>query len=200
MKIIGGIYKGTNLYVPADTDIRPALARVKNSLFNILVGRLEGKTVLDLFAGTGSLGFESLSRGAKHCLFIDNNPACIDAIKKSIAKLKLENQTKVMLMDSFNIVAYACQNDHSTGQALKTGEKFDCIFVAPPYKYYDEMPQREKLFGVINEIAEKNIITKSGIIIVEHRRKEELNNLPQMERVGLRNYGQTSLSFLKPKV
>lgn len=193
MKILAGLYKGANLFSPIGVDIRPALARMKNSLFNILAWQLEGKSVLDLFAGTGGLGLEALSRGAEHCLFIDDQRACIDAIQKSSAKLRVEKQTKVLLMDSFNIVSYA----------LKTGEKFDYIFIDPPYKYYDESPEREKLFGVITGLAEKNVLAKGGIIIVEHRsnRKDEdvLNNLGCLERTDLRNYGQTSLSFLKIK-
>jgi len=194
MKILGGLYKGTNLFSPVGVDIRPALARMKNSLFNILMWQLEDRSVLDLFAGTGSLGLEALSRGAKHCLFIDHQRACIDSIQKNIDKLKLESKARVMVMDSFGVVSYA----------LRTGERFDCVFIDPPYKYYDEGPDRAKLFGVITGIAEKNVLAKGGIIIVEHRnnKKDEdaLNNPGQLERFDLRNYGQTALSFLKAKV
>ena len=131
--------------------------------------------------------------GARHCLFVDNHRACIDAIQKSIAKLRLEKQSETVLMDSFNIVSYL----------LRTGERFDYIFIDPPYKYYDEGPERERLFGVIADMAEKAILAKGGIIIVEHRSRKEdedaLNNLRCLERFDLRNYGQTSLSFLKIK-
>jgi len=193
MKIIGGFYKGTNLFSPVGVNIRPALARMKNSLFNILAGQFEGQNVLDLFAGTGSLGFEALSHGAKHCFFIDNQRACIDAIQKNIVKLRLEKQAKVMLMNSFNIVS----------DALKSGQSFDFIFVDPPYKYYDAGPEREKLFEVINQVAEQSILSPKGIIIVEHRSnkidEDALDNLGRLGRIDLRNYGQTSLSFLKRK-
>ena len=193
VKIISGFYKGTNLFSPVGVDIRPALARMKNSLFNILAGQIEGQDVLDLFAGTGSLGFEALSRGARRCFFIDNQRACIDAIQKSIGKLRLEKQAQVILMDSFNIVSYT----------LKSEERFNYIFVDPPYRYYDAGPERERLFGVISQIAENNILAKGGVIIVEHRSnkidEDALSKLGQLERVDLRNYGQTSLSFLKRK-
>lgn len=193
MKIIAGLYKGANLFSPTGVDIRPALARLKNSLFNILTGQLDDKSVLDLFAGTGSLGFEALSRGAKRCLFIDNQRACVDAIEKNIAKLKLTSQAQVRLMDSFGIVSYA----------QRTGDKFDCVFIDPPYKYYDDNPDRAKMFGVITGLAESGILAKSGIIIVEHRSRrvdgDALNQLGPLERFDLRNYGQTSLSFLKIK-
>ncbi|MBI5778282.1 MAG: 16S rRNA (guanine(966)-N(2))-methyltransferase RsmD [Planctomycetes bacterium] len=193
MKIIAGLYKGANLFSPVGVDLRPALARMRNSLFNILAWQIEGKTVLDLFAGTGSLGFEALSRGAKYCLFVDNQRACIDAIQKNIAKLHLESQTKVALTDSFYIVSYV----------LNAKERFDYIFIDPPYKYYDEGSERKKLFGVIEDMVEKDILAKDGMIIVEHRSnkrdEDALNNPGQMERFDLRNYGQTSLSFLKMK-
>lgn len=194
MKIIAGLYKGTNLFSPTGADIRPALARLKNSLFNILAGRLEGQSVLDLFAGSGSLGFEALSRGAQCCLFIDNQRACVDAMEKTSAKLKLTSQARIMLMDSFGVIPYA----------QRTGDKFDCVFVDPPYKYYDGEPDRAKIFGVITGIAEQGILAKGGIIIVEHRsrRTDEaaLNQLGLLERFDLRNYGQTSLSFLMMKI
>ncbi|MEW6026536.1 MAG: 16S rRNA (guanine(966)-N(2))-methyltransferase RsmD [Planctomycetota bacterium] len=200
-KILGGLYKGANLFTPSGADIRPALARMKNSLFNILIGRLEGARALDLFAGTGGLGIEALSRGAEYCLFIDNNSACIDAVKKSIAKLRLEKQAKAVLLDSFNIVSYA----------LDAKEKFNLVFIDPPYKYYDDCPEREKLFGVIRDVAEKDILARGGIIIVEHRSdrasehrsnkkdEEALENIGCLVRFDLRNYGQTCLSFLKRK-
>ncbi|MFH0889081.1 MAG: 16S rRNA (guanine(966)-N(2))-methyltransferase RsmD [Planctomycetota bacterium] len=188
MKIIGGIYKGMNLYTPQDADIRPALARMKNSLFNILMGEFEDKKVLDLFAGTGSLGFEAISRGAKNCLFVENHQLCLESIRENISKLRLENVARVLLMDAFDIISYATKND----------EKFDYIFIDPPYRYYDEKPIKEKLLRLIDDLAGKNIITQNGMIIVEHRTKQikgdEFNNL---EVVDSRDYGQTALSFLK---
>jgi len=188
MRIIGGIYKGINLYTPQDADVRPALARMKNSLFNILMGRFEGKTVLDLFAGTGSLGFEAISRGAKTCLFVENNHSCFDSIQKNISKLRLENVARVLFTDAFDIISYAMKND----------EKFDYIFIDPPYRYYDEKPLKEKILKLIDDLAEKNIITKNGMVIVEHRARQikgdEFNNLAVVDS---RDYGQTSLSFFK---
>ena len=188
MKIIGGIYKGMNLYTPQDADIRPALARMKNSLFNILMGEFENKKVLDLFAGTGSLGFEAISRGAKNCLFVENYHTCFGSIQKNISKLRLENVAKVLFMDAFDIISYA----------TKMGEKFDYVFIDPPYKYYDEEPLKEKLLKLIDDLAGKNIITRNGMIIAEHRtgqiKGDEFNNLAVVDS---RDYGQTSLSFLK---
>jgi len=188
MRIISGIYKGINLDTPRDVDIRPALGRMKNSLFNILMGEFEDKKVLDLFAGTGSLGFEALSRGAKNCLFVENNRPCFDSIQKNISKLKLENVARVLFTDAFDIISYAKKND----------EKFDYIFIDPPYRYYDEKPFKEKLLKLIDDLAEKNIITKNGMVIVEHRARQikgdEFNNLTVVDS---RDYGQTSLSFFK---
>jgi 16S rRNA (guanine966-N2)-methyltransferase len=91
-------------------------------------------------------------------------------------------------MDAFNIISYA----------IKTDKIFDYIFIDPPYRYYEEKPFKEKLLKLIDELAEKNIVTQNGMIIVEHRsgqiKGNEFNNLAMVDS---RDYGQTSLSFLK---
>ncbi|MDI6732390.1 MAG: 16S rRNA (guanine(966)-N(2))-methyltransferase RsmD [Planctomycetota bacterium] len=191
MKILGGIYRGTNLYLPKDADIRPALARMRNSLFNILMERIEGRRVLDLFAGSGSLGFEALSRGAEYCLFIDNNNSCITALQKSVAKLHLQDRTRILQMDSFNIVKHIIENKGGRGK------RFDIIFIDPPYAYYNEENTKQELISIIDEIAQENIISNNGLILVEHRCGDiKGNEFKHLKVVDKRDYGQTSLLFL----
>jgi len=178
-----------NLLVPENSEVRPALGRMKNSLFNILMGMFDDKEVLDLFAGTGGLGLEALSRGAKSCLLVENNRECFETIQKNIAKIKAEKTAQAIFMDSFDIIDYS----------LKHKLSFDIIFVDPPYKYYDEPSSNEKLLKIIEDFAAKKILNKGGIIIVEHRFTEttdELSKLPHLKRIDLRNYGQTTLAFL----
>jgi 16S rRNA (guanine(966)-N(2))-methyltransferase RsmD len=195
MKIISGRFRGISLYSPKRIDTRPALARMRNSLFNILAGKMDGKRVIDLFAGTGSIGFEALSRGAGYCLFVENNRTCLECLRKNISRLNVENQTKVLFIDAFNIISYPAK--------AGTDEQFDYIFIDPPYKYYDIQHLRDKLFSLIDEFARDKILSPEGMIIVEHRTRmrdgNQFNNLEHLERVDLRNYGQTSLSFLIPK-
>jgi 16S rRNA (guanine966-N2)-methyltransferase len=190
MRIIGGIYKGRNLSVPENVDVRPALARMKDSLFNILMGEFEGKNVLDLFAGTGSLGFEAISRGARNCLFVENSQPCFESIKKNIAKLKLENVATVLFMDTFEIILHAIKNHNC----------FDYVFIDPPYKYYDDKILRGKLLGLMDDMARNNIITQNGMIIVEYRRGQiNSDDFDKLLIVDTRSYGQTCLSFFRRK-
>jgi len=188
MKITGGIYKGTKLIIPKGADIRPALARVRNSLFNILHGQFNDKKALDLFAGTGSFGLEALSHGASKCLFVENNRTYLESIRQNIAKLRLQNFAETLFADSFNISAYLHRQE----------EIFDCVFIAPPYKYYDEPSSRNSIMKLIADLSEKNIICPGGMLILEHR----LHQIKDVDLAGYhladrREYGQTCLTFLK---
>jgi 16S rRNA (guanine966-N2)-methyltransferase len=189
MKIVGGTSKGRYLITPKGVDTRPALARVRNSLFNILAPRLPGQRVLDLFAGTGSLGLEALSRDIQSCLFVENNRVCVEAINQNIKLMKLEAQASVVLIDVFKIVPYLIDR-----QLV-----FDMIFVAPPYPFFREKRLKAKLIALLEELVTQNCLAPDGLLIMEHRRREmspeELTNLKQVDH---RNYGQTELMFLVP--
>ncbi|MBI4712788.1 MAG: 16S rRNA (guanine(966)-N(2))-methyltransferase RsmD [Planctomycetes bacterium] len=193
MKILGGLVKGFKLESPACADVRPALARVRTSLFNIILPRLPGAGVLDLFAGTGSLGLESLSRGAEACLLIENDRQCYEAIKKNIAKTKFDKQTTLVLLDAFQIVSYL-DGQGEAGQ-------FDVIFIAPPYAFYKDEHLKDKLFGLMDEIVDKGRLAKDGIMIVEYRLPMKWPDSKKYLVYDTREYGQTALAFLsKPQI
>jgi 16S rRNA (guanine(966)-N(2))-methyltransferase RsmD len=103
MRIRGGTNRGRELRALKSDHIRPPLERVRQMIFSILAGRVAGANVLDLFAGTGSLGLEALSRGARRVLFVDNSAQSVRALKSNIASCRVEAQTKVMMMSAFQI-------------------------------------------------------------------------------------------------
>lgn len=178
MRVIAGKAKGRKLYTPKSHNIRPALDKVKGAIFNILFD-VTGLKVLDLFAGTGAVGIEALSRDAAHCTFVDASIEAITIIKKNIELCRFENETLIFPKRVEIAVEYFG----------KHGQKFDLIFVDPPY-----------LKGLVNPtlqmIADKDILNENGKIIVEHAPKEPITPPPSLILTDSRKYGQTLITFL----
>lgn len=149
MRVITGTARGRKLREPANMDIRPTTDQVKEALFNIVQWDLEGRKVLDLFAGTGQLGIEALSRGAASCLFLDESKQAVDIIKENVEKCGFSNG-KILRTDSQGY--------------LRSGEKFDLIFIDPPYG--KGMEQK-----AVDLIQEFDILSPGGIMTIETRRE-----------------------------
>ncbi len=190
MRILGGTYKGRKLFTPQGVPTRPALARVRNSLFNILNNRLGNKHILDLFAGTGSLGFEALSQGAKFCLFIENNRKCCQSINENIEMLKLTDRASTALRNVFQIASYLIDKSLC----------FDVIFVTPPYEFFKDRRLKNKLINCLGELVSYSLLKPTGLIIIEYRQYQiQASEFKLLTQVDHRSYGQTELSFLQPK-
>lgn len=180
-RIISGLAKGIILETPPGMKTRPTSDRAKEALFSILGSVFEGKNVLDLYSGTGSLGIEALSRGAKNCIFIDRNKKAAQTINNNLNKCRLMGSAHVLSMD--------------VNKALDTvkvnGIRFSCIFMDPPY-------DRNLLNRTIEKISENDIIEKKGILVVEHSGLEtppgEIAGFLRRDR---RSYGAVNFSFYK---
>lgn len=120
MRIIAGEFRRQNLFAPRGLKTRPMLDRVREAIFSVLGGKFKGDRVLDLFAGSGSLGLEAISRGASHCLFIESDAAALEAIHRNVEKLGVEDRVHVMKTDAL--------------RWMDEREKFDLFFCDPPYK------------------------------------------------------------------
>ena len=151
MRVITGTARGRKLKTPDSYDVRPTTDNVKESIFNILSFDIEGRKVLDLFAGTGQLGIEALSRGAAEAVFVDSSDASLKIVKENLQLCKLSAQ--VIRSDALAF--------------LDRGLKFDIIFVDPPYDSALYEP-------VLNKINEIDLLNDCGIIVVESRRDLEL--------------------------
>ena len=183
MRIIAGRMKGTKLFTLDGLNTRPTLDRVKEPLFSIINFKLEDSVVLDLFSGSGALGLESISRGAKMAYLCDNSYNAIRIINQNVEKTKAQNQV-VVLSKSFEKVLEEC--------SLKN-IKFDIIFLDPPYK----TDYAEKATEII---IEKNLLNDNGIIIIETDAKEKvIENLQSIDitMYDERKYGRVSLLFLR---
>jgi 16S rRNA (guanine(966)-N(2))-methyltransferase RsmD len=187
MRILGGSSKGRELAVPKGVATRPALARIRNSLFNILGPVIIGKRVLDLFAGTGSLGLEALSRGAGFCCFVDNSRKCLAMINQNIRDLGFVDCTSVVLFNGFKIVQYLMDKSLT----------FDIVFVTPPYSFFAEARLKRRLINSLEELARRKFLYPEGLIIMEHRYGQiKDNEFGLLRPTDRRSYGQTELTFL----
>ena len=155
MRVITGTARGRRLREPEGMAIRPTTDSVKEAIFNTIQFDIEGRQALDLFAGTGQLDIEALSRGAKDCVFIDESTAAIKLIKENLKTCRLE--ATVLQTDA---IGYLAQ-----------GRKFDLIFLDPPY---DTMLVEKAL----QTVAKSDILTTGGIIVCETRRDKVLPDMP----------------------
>ncbi len=183
MRVISGTARGTNLETLEGNNTRPTLDRVKEALFNIIQCNIVDANVLDLFSGSGALGIEALSRGAKACIMCDKSYEVIQIINKNIRKTHLEEKAKVI------------KNDYKKTLELLQGQKFEVIFIDPPYAL-------DIAVSSIKYIIEFNLLADDGIIILEtDNEKRELENLNKLnvKVYDLRRYGRVKLIFLNRK-
>jgi len=181
MRIIGGTAKGRRLVVPKGGAVRPTAGKVKESLFNILPRDFSGLRVLDLFAGTGNVSIEALSRGAEKAVLVDASARSTAAIRENLRRLGFGARSQVWVLP----VARALRS------LAQQGETFDLIFVDPPY-------DRGLVGATLKLIAQNNLLDPVGTAVAEHSRREEVK--PSYGSLILndqRRYGDTFLTFFK---
>lgn len=178
MRVITGISRGRKLKTPEEMDIRPTTDNVKESIFNIIQFDIEGRRVLDLFAGTGQLGIECLSRGAASAVFIDQNRDAAAIIRENLKTCGLGGT--VLQQDALGF--------------LRSCGSFDLIFVDPPY-------DSDMYNAVLETINQVDILSDGGIIICESRRERILPELraPYSKRREY-NYGKVKLCIYTKEI
>ena len=178
MRVISGEKRGVILKTPDGLKTRPTADRVKEALFSIIQFELPGAKVLDLFAGTGQLGIEALSRGANQAVFIDYGKDACKIISENIKRTAYENNTKVMCVDYMSYLS-SCR------------EKFNIILLDPPY---NEM----FLENALKMITEIDILQSGGIIVTERPLGKELSiDFPGFSRSKDYKYGKTLLTLYR---
>lgn len=178
MKINAGEYKYRNLEVPE--GIRPTTGKVREAIFSMLTGRIEDAVVLDLFAGTGSLGLEALSRGAKHCYFNEGSKKNYKILKNNIENCQAAEKSTVFNSDFRRVFSFI-------------DKQINLIFVDPPYHegYYGE---------VFKNIEEYNILSEDGIIIAEHYDDNKLpDNIEGYSKFKAKHYGTIAVDMFSKK-
>lgn len=178
VRVISGSARGLKLNTPGDDRVRPTTDRVKESMFNIVQDWVYDSQVLDLFAGSGALGIEALSRGASQAVFCDNSLDSIKIIKSNIEKARVVDRSQIVSGDFKR-----CLRDMEA-----KNQSFDMIFVDPPYY--------EGLFEeVLDTIRSCKILKKDGIVIVEHDAKRPIGQVEGLEVYKEKKYGITMLTF-----
>ncbi len=157
MRVISGSARGRRLKELPGMDTRPTTDQVKESIFNIIQFDIEGRKVLDLFAGTGQMGIEALSRGAEHATFVDVAPAAAKIVRENVELARFTDQSKVVQTD-WRAFLTSCR------------EKFDLIFLDPPYK-------TDQLENAMQTIAAIDILSEHGIMVCESQLDKELPEL-----------------------
>jgi len=180
LRVISGQRKGYRLKGPKSLNIRPTEDRIKESMFNILGYISDESLVLDLCAGTGSIGIEFLSRGAKKAFFVDRSRESIQCIRENLIHTKFEDRAEVIKNDAIKSIAIFGQKHIS----------FDYIFTDPPYKSV------ELINSIIENVSKWNILKEDGVFIVEHEKDLILaDQMYRLKRIDYREYKDTCLSF-----
>ncbi len=186
MRITGGLLRGRQLAAPADASVRPTSDKARQALFNILMHndfgfgfRLEGARVVDLFAGTGALGLDAISHGARCCLFVDDAADSRALIRRNVEALQLTGVTKIWRRDATQLGP----------MPPGSGGPFDLVFLDPPY--------RNNLVGpALAGLAAGNWLSPRALLVVETAENEQLTLPAEFSSLSARVYGDTRVQFV----
>lgn len=183
MRIIAGKARGRRLIPPATMETRPTLDRVKEAMFSIIQGYLPDSVVIDVFAGTGSLGLEAASRGAKEVYLVDKSQTTFPLLKENIENLKFEDFCTGLNMDSYEALRTLAKKD----------KVFDIIFIDPPYC-------KEMIPEAIKIVKENKLLKENGIIVTKIDSIEHIyEGFEDIVLIRSKKYGNTTICFYKYK-
>ncbi|MBU3087773.1 16S rRNA (guanine(966)-N(2))-methyltransferase RsmD [Clostridium gasigenes] len=181
MRIISGKARGRKLIPPATMETRPTLDRVKEAMFSMILGYIPDAVVIDVFAGTGSLGLEAASRGAKEVYLVDKSPITFPLLKENVENLKFSEFCFPLNMDSYEALR----------SLAKKGKIFDLIFIDPPYC-------KEMIPKALKIVKENNLLQKNGLIVTKIDTIEEIyEGYENITLTQSRKYGNTTVCFYK---
>ena len=181
MRIIAGRFRSRTLQAPAGLSTRPTSDRLRETLFNVLAPRIEGARILDLYAGSGAVGIEALSRGAAGVEFVERAPAALAVLRKNLSRLGVTAGFRIH-----------CAGVGSMLRKMKAGTAFDVVFLDPPY---DALQEYAATLGLLGGAA-KGLLADGAVIVAEHRKKERLEErYGELTRSRLLEQGDAALSF-----
>lgn len=190
MRITGGVHRGRTLKTLSGRRVRPTSDKVRQALFNILGPRVADASVLDLFAGSGSLGLEALSRGAARATFVENDRRALDMIRGNVERLALQNQVTLLNLD---VLAGPARLERLEGP-------FDLVFIDPPYRLTETLEPSSKLGVLLEALWTEEVVREGGVAVLEHDRHSAIAETWENFEIGdRRTYGDTSLAFLKAR-
>ena len=189
MRIIAGEFKGRQLLTPVGEATRPITDRAKQSLFDILAPILPDAEVYDVFAGTGSLGLESLSRGAKFATFFEIDRSAIARLSQNVAALQVSDRARIVPGDLFRWFDLSIRRPDSTHASGA-----DVVFLDPPYRFLENRP--DELLQLTLNLTHSHL-RPTSIVVFRHDGKDKLP-LPNLESIDTREYGDMMIELLRP--
>lgn len=175
MRVISGIRRGHKLHEFTGMDVRPTTDRVKESIFNLIQGYVPSARVLDMFAGSGALSFEAISRGASFAVLVDCDRNSVELIKKNIEELKFQEMCNVREESCFSF-AKSCK------------EKFDIIFLDPPYN-------KGFIEPALLAIVDNELLSENGIIVLESDSTDFKSEFKDIKMIKQKRYGRTFITI-----
>lgn len=185
LRILGGNFCGRMLKSPKTRLTRPTLALLRRAVFDILHHKIEGALFLDLFAGSGAMGIEALSRGAVHVTFVDNNPVAIRCLKENIQLMQLEKHCSILL----------CSYKQALKQLLKKQYQFDIAYIDPPYELSLKTTILQEIFASFDNSC---LIKPNGIVFIEETAHTQFE-LKSFTFMNLRKFSSTFLQQYQKK-
>jgi 16S rRNA (guanine966-N2)-methyltransferase len=180
MRIIAGKYKGRQLHSAKDQSIRPTTNKIKEYIFELLGDFVVDAAILDLFCGSGSLGFEALSRGAHNVTFVDNSQDSLRVLRRNIGQLKIDEPVRVLRKDTLLFLK-------------KNKQPFDLIFADPPFKW-------DKFNDILPLVFKPENLTDYGLFVVESERSHEVNwEGENYEILRQKQFDRSLITFLTRK-
>lgn len=195
MRVIAGKFRSRRLLTLRGTALRPSSDRLRETLFNILGAAIEGAVFVDLFAGSGAIGIEALSRGAQGAIFVENHPAGVALISRNLSSLGIPTAAQVASRKTFAGSAEVLRMDamDALGRLAEGSARVDYVFADPPYA---KMRAYEAVLGFLGR---SELLTRGGCVIAEHRRNTDLPTIAgRLEQKRIVEQGDTALSFYQP--
>ena len=190
-RIIAGTHRGRKIFsVPKDKFVKPISARIRQSLFDIVRPYVTGAVMLDLYAGVGTVGLEALSRGASKVVFVEKEGICVRTIEKNIESLGFAEKAKVLKADVLSGLKWL--------EHFADYKGYDLIFMGPPYRTSENLPLFYSM-ETLTLVAEGGILTPTGMVVVQHHKKELLTEVPGLDHVRHERYGDTDVDFYRLK-
>ena len=191
MRVIAGLYRSRQLKSLNTAHLRPTSDRLRETLFNVLSPKIPGAHFLDLFAGTGAIGIEALSRGAQDVLFVENHPPAAKLIRENLTTLKILRGATVLAMDAHRALEKLQKRQLQQSQAFA----YDFIFLDPPYAAADEY------LRIMNFLNAAPFVNENTIVIAEHTKKFALpDEFSTLERIRLLRQSDAVLSFYRQRL
>jgi 16S rRNA (guanine(966)-N(2))-methyltransferase RsmD len=179
MRIGSGEMRGRRLHAPKGERTRPTGGRLKKSLFDVLAGRLPGATVLDLYAGSGALAFEAISRGAARAVVVERNRRACDSIRRNASELRISERVEILAMEVSS----------GLSKLRHRGDRFDIIFADPPYRSSESE-------DLLVDLGHGPLLAEGGLLVLEHHHKRELRErYGSLSRVRALKAGESALTL-----